>query len=167
MSERTDGWTQKRCTLKGEFKSFTRWKISGFSPTSHLAHVQIWSDPGPFQSACASFRQGGFQHEDFWEVGRFILWAGLPSLLWHLRILSAHVWCERAPWPQEWKICSLLIFHSRRAQLLSASALFLSWSVYRRQIPGVKPRVQLPPVSILSEGRKTPHIYYVYTHSNI
>jgi len=93
--------------------------------------------------------------------GYIIGWSPLPSLL--LRILSAHVWCERSPWPQEWKTCSLLIFHSRRAQLLSASALFLCWSVYRRQIPGVQPRVQLRPVSILSEGRKTPHIYYIYT----
>ena len=64
------GELKERCTLKGEFKSFTRWKISGFSPTNHLAHVQIWSDSGPFQSVCASFRQDGFQHEGFWEVGR-------------------------------------------------------------------------------------------------
>ena len=64
------GELKERCTLKGEFKSFTRWKISGFSLTNHLAHVQIWSDSGPFQSVCASFRQDGFQHEGFWEVGR-------------------------------------------------------------------------------------------------
>lgn len=55
---------------KGEFKLFIRQKISGFPPTNHLAHVQIWSDSGPSQRPCASFSQDGFQQEGFWEVGR-------------------------------------------------------------------------------------------------
>ena len=46
-----------------------------------------------------------------------------PSLLWPLRNISAHVWCGRSPWPQEWEIHGLFVFYPSRMQLLLAAAI--------------------------------------------
>ena len=58
--------------------------VSGLFLAKRLACAHIWSDSGSFLVVHASLSQDGFQHEDFWEVGRTYYQLASPPSFWPL-----------------------------------------------------------------------------------
>ena len=70
------------CGLQSQVLRWVGLGELGLSLASHLAHVLIQSDAGPFLMAYVSLNQNDFQHERVWEVGKRFYGLVSSPLLW-------------------------------------------------------------------------------------
>lgn len=148
---------------KGEFKLFIRQKISGFPPTNHLAHVQIGLTPGPSKDHVPLLAKMDSNKRGL-RGWKDILWTGVPSLLWLLRIFSAHVWCEISLTQNEKHVASLSFTQGEISSSLLLPYFYLEVSTGEKfQVFSLGSNYLLSQYYLKVEN--TTHL--LYTHSNI